>query len=145
MMSETAAAEEPAAPEIVRAPAVEPPTPKRLKDPMKVSAGRKGAAARKSTQQLLTAELREAKRSVAPLLPAQALDTVPAPTTAQRPAAPAATKWTLWIAGVLGLAGLLLVTSPGASQQRSSNMTRHAKLPLAPFELKTTLDPFIME
>lgn len=129
---------------------------KAVKDPKKVEAGQKGAAARKAKKEQILAELREAKASLA-----TRADTIEAegsrPTkTVARPQVQQDRMpdyWS-WVIGGLGIAGAftLLKTMNGGSttvpavKQSSSLPSRHQQLGASPaHQLKPGPDPFDMQ
>lgn len=145
----------------------------RGKDPKKVEAGRKGAAARKAKQERLLAELRGAKASLAapdpapvakqqehiPGIPASAV-AVPAEDLTGVPAKAVGTTadWTPYIAGGLGIVGALWfisrISAPIASQRQLSNAGSRSMAAAVPAavnamppvtKLKAGPDPFYMQ
>ena len=118
-------------------------TDPRQKDPRKVEAGQKGAAARKAKQERLLEELRAAKQS---LQPADAPDAVPQPPKQQpkQQLAPPPTDWTPWILVGAGLAALAYTSRAAASAAAKQPAVPQAPASGGGHQLKVS-DPFLME
>lgn len=144
------------------------------KDPRKVEAGRKGAAARKAKQEKLQDELRGAKASLAavpvPVVAAKAHEqqkehSTVAPAVVSKehakavPVIPALTGWTPYIACSLGIAVLWLVSHNGRDFLATHSITPTSAPQGSPppvqmpptisvpmkHHLKAGVDPFYMQ
>lgn len=135
-----------------------PPTT--VKDPKKVEAGRKGAAARQAKKEQLLSELREAKAATLHATSRSAVvpTAEPVPERQGTASEQQATDWTPYIIGGLGIAGavMLALSSGATSHQLQGNNSAAARSvePARPVErhkqapdthLKTQPDPFIMQ
>lgn len=122
------------------------------KDPKKVEAGRKGAAARKAKQEKLLAELRETKASLVPKVVALS----PGPkgiSTGEPPQHDVTTNWTPWVVGGVALAGTVYLlhcrgatTMPLAIGRSTMQQPPRPSKPSATTQqLNVSADPFYMK
>ena len=127
------------------------PETRNTKDPKKVEAGRKSAAARKAKQERLLAELREAKASLAVPPTLKAVPQQTRQTDAKSEATP--TDWTsIYILGCLSIVGALWFigsqsrgTGSSRGQAKTSTVSAVPPSAVSAKHLKSGPNPFYMQ